>query len=173
MILTPAPTSLSATSWALSARNGEHADDDVLVGDDALEVVEVAHLEPADGAADDRRVHVEHGDDAEAVVGEDLGAGDRLTQVAGAEQRDVVLAGGPQDLADLPDQRIDVVADAPLAELAEAGEVAADLGRVDVGVVGQLLRGDRVLAHLARLRQHLQVAREPGGYAEREALPVP
>jgi len=36
-----------------------------------------------------------------------------------ADQRDVVLASGPQDLADLGHERLDVVADAPLAELAE------------------------------------------------------
>ena len=64
------------------------------------------------------------------------------------------------------------VADAALAELAEAGEVAADLGRVDVRVLGQLLRGDRLLAHLARLGQHLEVAREARRDAEREALAV-
>ena len=68
------------------------------------------------------------------------------------------------------DQRVDVVADAALAELAEAGEVAADLGRVDVRVVGELLRGDRLLAHLPGLGEHLQVAREARGDAEREAL---
>ena len=97
-------------------------------------------------------------------------AGDRLAEVAGAEEGDVVLARGAQDLADLADQRVDVVADAALAELAEAGEVAADLGRVDVRVLGELLRGDRLAAHLAGLGQHLQVAREARGDAEREPL---
>src|SRR6185503_18625821 len=57
-----------------------------------------------------------------------------------------------------------------LAELAEAGEVAPDLRRVDVGVLRQLLRGDRLLAHLARLREHLEVAREARRDAEREAV---
>ena len=117
-------------------------------------------------------IDVEHRDDPEAVVGEDVGAGDRLAEVAGAEQGDVVLARGAQDLADLGDQRVDVVADAALAELAEAGEVAADLGRVDVGVVGELLRGDRVLAHLPGLGQDLEVAREPRRDAEREPVAV-
>ena len=70
------------------------------------------------------------------------------------------------------DQRVDVVADPALAELAEAGEVAADLGRVDVRVLGELLRGDRLAAHLAGLGQHLQVAREARRDAEREALAV-
>src|SRR5262249_40663692 len=97
---------------------------------------------------------------------------DRLAEVACPEQGDVVLAGGPQDLADLADQRVDVVADATLAELAEPREVAPDLGRVDVGVVRELLRGDRVLAHLPGLGQHLEVAREPGGDPEREAIAV-
>ena len=72
---------------------------------------------------------------------------------------------------------VDVVADAALAELAEAGEVAADLRRVDVRAVGELLRGDRLLALLLGLREDLQVARQPRGDAEREALrhrsPVP
>ena len=118
------------------------------------------------------RLDVEHGDDLEAVVGEDVGAGDRLAEVAGAEEGDVVLARGAQDLADLGDQRFDVVADPALAELAEAGEVAADLGRVDVRVLGEFLRGDRVAAHLAGLGQHLQVAREASGDAEREPLAI-
>src|SRR5205085_568083 len=106
------------------------------------------------------------------VVGEDVRGGDRGAQVAGAEQRDVVLAGGMQDLADLIDQRLHVVADAPLAELAEARQVAADLSGVDVGVVGQLLGGDRLLAHLAGLDQDLQVAREPRRDSQRERPPA-
>ena len=93
-----------------------------------------------------------------------------MPEVPGADQRDVVLAGRAQDLADLGDERLDVVADPALAELAEAGEVAADLGGVDVGVVGELLRGDRLLAHLLGLREHLQVARQARRDAERQAL---
>src|SRR5262249_28087167 len=57
-----------------------------------------------------------------------------------------------------------------LAELAEAGEIAADLGRVDVGVLGEFLRGDRLAAHLARLGKHLQVAAEPSRHAQRQPL---
>ena len=76
------------------------------------------------------------------MVGEDVRARDRLAEIAGPEQGDVVLARGMEDLADLVDQRVDPVADPALAELAEPREVAADLGRVDVGVLGELLRGD-------------------------------
>ena len=104
------------------------------------------------------------------VVGEDVGAGDRLSQVPGAEEGDVVLAAGAQDLADLRDQRVDVVADAALAELAEPGQVAAYLRGVDVRVVGELLRGDRLAAHLLGLGQDLEVARQPRRHSQREAL---
>src|SRR4029079_13708484 len=120
--------------------------------------------------ADLALVGIEDRDDLEAVVGEHVRAGDGAAQVPRAEQRDVVLAGGSQDLPDLRQQRVDVVADPSLSELAEPGEVAADLGRVDVRVVGELLRGDRRLAHLVGLSQHLQVTRKAGSNAEGEAL---
>jgi hypothetical protein len=61
------------------------------------------------------------------VVGEDVRRGDRAPEVPRAEQRDVVLARRAQDLADLGDERLDVVAHPALAELAEARQVAADL----------------------------------------------
>ena len=169
MIFTPASTSSSASGWAAARRHREHADDDVLVLDDlARGPRRRGPRWPPTFVADLARVGVEDRHDAEAVVGEDVRGGDRLAEVAGAEQRDVVLAGGPQDLADLRDERVDVVADAALAELAEARQVAADLRRVDVRVVGELLRGDRLLAHLLGLREHLQVAREARRDAERQ-----
>src|SRR5262249_14109936 len=59
-------------------RHREHADDDLLLGDDRLELGEVTHLEAAGLLANDPRLDVEHGDNLEAVVGEDVGAGDRL-----------------------------------------------------------------------------------------------
>src|SRR6187401_3435056 len=80
--------------------------------------------------------------------------GDEATR---ADERDVVLPLCPQDLADLREQRIDRIPDTALAELAETGEVTADLRRVDVRVFGDLLRRDPLLPHLARLRQHLEV----------------
>ncbi len=88
-----------------------------------------------------------------------------------APNSDVVLPGAPQDRADLCDERLDVVADAALAELAEARQIPPDLGRVDVRVIGQRPRGNRLLAHLARLREHLQGAPQPRGNAERKLLP--
>src|SRR3954451_7741666 len=151
-------------------RDGEHADHDVLLLDDRLQVVGMPDGRVADLLAELGRVRVEDRDDAEAVVGEDVARGDRLAEVARAEQRDVVLAARAQDLADLADEAVDVVADAALAELAEPAQVSPDLRGVDVRVLRQLLRGDRLLAHLAGLGEDLQVARKAGGHAEREAI---
>ena len=172
MILTPASTSRSATSWAASAGTARTPTTTSSSATTVSSSEKSPHRDAADLGADALRVDVEDRDDPEAVVGEDVRAGDRLAEVAGAEQRDVVLPGGAQDLADLARPATRPVADPALPELAEAGEVAADLGRVDVGVLGELLGGDRLLAHLARLGQHLEVAREARGDAEREALAV-
>ena len=109
-----------------------------------------------------RRLGVEDRGDVDAVLREDRRARDRLAEAAGADERDVVLPLRAQDLADLAEQRVDRVADTALAELAEVREIAADLRRVDVRVVGDLLRGDALLAHLLGLAQHLQIARETG-----------
>ena len=171
MILTPAVDELVGHLLRRGRRNREHRDDDVLVLDHLAQLGVVPHGQRADLRADLLLVDVEHRDDPEPVVGEDVGRRDRRAEVAGAEQRDVVLAGGPQDLPDLGDERLDVVADAPLAELAEAGEITPDLRRVDVRVVRELLRGDRLLAHLPGLRQDLEVARQPCRDAKRQLLP--
>src|SRR4029077_2787313 len=101
---------------------------------------------------------------------EDRRARDRLPEPARPDERDVVLPLGAQDLADLAEQAVDAVADAALAELPEAREIAADLGRVDVGVVRDLLRGDPFLSHLLRLGQHLQVPTQPRGDAYRHPI---
>src|SRR5829696_276165 len=152
-------------------RHGEHAHDHVLVADHALELVVWTHRQVVVHAHPDLgRVLVEESDDPEAVVGEDVRAGDRLPEVARSEQRDVVLAGGPQDLADLRHERVDVVAHAALAELAEPGQVAADLRGVDVRVVGELLGRDRLATHLLGLGEDLQIARQAGSDPERESL---
>ena len=135
-------------------RCGWHREDrnhDVLVFDHLAQRRVVPDGQRANVGADLLLVGVEHGDHPEAVVGEDVRRRDRRAEVTGAEQSDVVLTRGAQDLADLRHQRINVVAHTSLAELPESRQVAPDLGRVDVGVVGELLRGDRLLAHLARL----------------------
>jgi hypothetical protein len=81
-----------------------------------------------------------------------------------------VLTLRPEDLADLPEERVDVVADPALAELAERGQVAADLGGVDIRVVGDLLGRDPVLPHFLRLGKNLEVTAQPGGDPDAEPV---
>ena len=142
----------------------------VLSADSGDQGGDVLHVLAADLRADLGRVGIEHARDVEAVVGERRLGCDRRTEPPGADQHDVVLARGAQDLADLGDQEVDVVPHPALAELAEAGQVAPDLGGVHVRVLADLLRRDRLTAHLLRLGEHLQVARKPGGDADRQAI---
>ena len=78
------------------------------------------HLRRRPRSADDVRVAVEHGGDVDAVLREDRRARDRLAEAAGADERDVVLALRAEDLADLAEQAVDVVADARLPNLPNA-----------------------------------------------------
>jgi hypothetical protein len=116
------------------------------------------------------RIGIEGDGDVEPVVGEDRRVRDRLAEATCAEKGDVVLALRPEDLPDLARERVDVVADASLAELPEAGQVATNLRRVDVRVLADLLGGDPVLAHLLRLGEDAQVLAESSGDADRESL---
>ena len=85
------------------------------------------------------------------MIGEDVGLGDRLAQPAAAHEDDVVLTSRAQDPADLADQGVDAVAHSALAEGAEPRQIAADLRRIDVGVLADLMRGDRAAARLLGL----------------------
>src|SRR3954452_18329042 len=151
-------------------RDGEHAGDDVLLADRRRELFVRAHGDIPDRVADLARILVEDRSDVDAVLGEDRRTGDRLAEPSCADQRDVVLALRTEYGADLSEERIDVVADASLTEFAERRQVAADLRGVDVRVLRYLLRGDSLLAHLARLRKHLEVPREARRHSDREAI---
>ena len=173
MIFTPASTRRSATAWAASAGTARTPTTISSSATTALELAEVAHLQLADlgcrRRSGRRRRWRRSGSRGRRRSSELAIAWPRLP----APKRAMLCWPEVRRILRISDdQRVDVVADAALAELAEAGEVAADLGRVDVGVLGELLRGDRLPAHLARLGQHLQVAREARRDAQREPLAV-
>src|SRR5438132_6040176 len=142
-------------------RDGDDSHDDVLFPDCVGEPRVVADRHVADGPADLVGVGVEDCRDVDSVLGEDRRARDCLPETPRPDQGDVVLPLCAEDLSNLSEQRVDVVADAALAELPERGEVAPDLRGVDVGVVRDLLRGDAVLAHLLGLLPHLAITGEP------------
>ena len=170
MIFTPAPMSASAASCAVSAGNRDDAHDDVPLADRCRDVVDRVDGHVSDPRPDLLGIALEDGRHRDAVLREDRRAGDRAPEPACSRERDVVLPLRPQDLADLLEQRLRPVADSALPEPAERREIAPDLGRVDVRVLGDLLRRDPLLAHLPRLAQHLEVPAQAGGHSHCQAL---
>src|SRR5258705_421664 len=65
--------------------------------------------------------------------------GERLTEVAGADDHDRPVVGQAELAPNLVDQVLDLVPDATGAVRAEVAEVLADLGGVDASEVGELL----------------------------------
>ena len=80
-------------------------------------------------------VGVEDGGEAEALGVEALVGHQCAAEVAGADEEDVPDFVGAEDLFDLGDEVVDAVADAGVAELAEVGEVFADLGVGEVEAI--------------------------------------
>src|SRR5262245_10667021 len=115
MMRTPASTRSSAARCAAPAGTASTPTTTFVSSTAAVRrraVVDVLAL-TAD-LADLARVRVEDRGDVDPVLGEDRRADDCLAEAAGPDERDVVLALGPQDLADLGEQAVDRVADAPL-----------------------------------------------------------
>ena len=63
--------------------------------------------------------------------------GERQTEIAGADDRDAQLAIETEDLAQVPPQIADVVADTAHAELSEVREVLANLRGVQMKPFGK------------------------------------
>ena len=106
---------------------------------------------------------VEQRRDLEAFLAEARIVGEREAEVAGAHDRDAQLAIEAENLPQVPLQIADVVADAAHAELAEVGEVLADLRGVQVELLGERLRRDRADAGAVELVQAAQVDRQAVG----------
>ena len=90
---TPAATSRSATSWAARGGRRDHADRDLPLGHDAVEVVDRLDREVADAAPDLRRIGVDEGDDPEAAGAEAAVVRERVAEVADPDDRDRPVVG--------------------------------------------------------------------------------
>jgi len=90
-------------------------------------------------------VGVEHCRDVDPLRAEPLVAHNCLAQLTRANQRHCPRSIEAEDLVDLLEQSLDVVADALLAELAEVRQVFADLGGCHIDAITELL---------GRYRQH-------------------
>src|SRR5207249_7794725 len=98
--------------------------------------------------------------DAKALAAEPLVAEERGAKMAEADEHHRPLAVEPEDLLELGLQPGHVVADAADAELPEVSEVLADLRRVQVESIGELLGGNGLHAVLLQLEETARIDRE-------------
>ena len=176
----PASTIWSATSWAAAAGVAMTPMATPCSRTICVEVVEGADVDAGDDLAVPLRVGVEQGDDAEAAAAEAGVVGQRVAEVADADDDDGPVLGHADLAGDLVAQVVDVVPDAAGAVAAEVGEVLAELGAVDAGGGGELLAragGGAALGQRGERPQvdgqsgHGRLGDVPGAVAGR-ALPV-
>lgn len=121
---------------------GEHCHVGVVVGDIFLQLVHGADSDAADLRAHKGGRDVKGGVDAEPYLIKIKVLQQRVAQVAGADDDDLVAAVDAQNVADLGAQLRHVVTVALLTEFAEAAEILADLGGGDVHLCAQRVGGD-------------------------------
>ncbi len=148
-------------------RGGGHGDDgnaDAVAARDLLEIVNVVNRHAAARLLSHFRAErIEQGGDLEAFLAEPGIVGEREAEIAGAHDGDAQLSVEAQNLSEVPLQIAHVVADAADAELAEVGEVFADLSRVQVELLGERPRGNRADAGPVEHVQAPQVERQAIG----------
>ncbi len=142
MLPTPAATSRSHTSWAAVAGVAITPIAGPSPADQPLELRHVADGETSDDLADASRVGVEQGGDVEAARREPAVVGERVAEVADADDDDRPILGEAELAGDLVHEVVDVVADAAGAVRTEVGQVLTQLRRTDAGGGRQVLGGD-------------------------------
>ena len=144
-------------------RGGDHADGDAVLARRSARGRRTARTStPATTSPCRCRVGVEQGDDAEAAAAEAGVVGERVAEVADADDDDRPVLGHADLAGDLVAQVVHVVPDAAGAVAAEVGEVLAELGAVDAGGGGELLAGAGGGAGLGEGGQRPQVDGQPG-----------
>ena len=162
MLVTPASTIWSATSWAAAAGVAITPMATPCSRTIARRSVERPYDDPGDGLAVPLVVGVEQGDDTEAAAAEAGVVGERVTEVADPDDDDRPVTGGAHLAGDLEAQVVHVVPDAAGAVATEVGEVLAQLGAVDAGRGGEVLARADPRARLGQGGQRPQVDGQPG-----------
>ena len=163
MLVTPAPTSRSQTDCAAAAGVAMTPMATACSRRRAPRARRTrGSARPPTSLAEPGRVGVEQGDDPEAAGGEPGVVGQRVPEVADADDDDRPVLGHADLAGDLVAEVLHVVPDAAGAVGAEVGEVLAELGAVHAGGGGQLLAGAGGGAALGEPDQGPQVDREPG-----------
>ena len=162
MLVTPAATRRSAASWAAAAGVAMTPMLTRLRLHDLGQFVDVANTHAAEHRADLGGVDVDDAGHGEAPLAEPAVAGERLAEVAGADDDDGPVVGEAELAADLVHEVRDLVADAAGAVAAEVAQVLADLGGVHAGELGEALGRDRSTLFVGLLGEDPQVHRQTG-----------
>src|SRR5262249_52784412 len=114
-------------------RHGKYGDADAFALDDLLQLADVMNRHPAARVfADLRAQRVEQRRNLEPFLLKAGIVGQRESEVAGADDRHAQLPVEAENLAQMPFEIADVIADATHAELAEIREVFPDLRGVEM-----------------------------------------
>ena len=140
--------------------HGEHRHVGVVVGHIFFQFVHGADGDAADVRADQGGGDIKGGVNAETDLVKVEVLQQRVAQVAGADDNELVAAVDAQNVADLGTQLRHVVAVALLAEFAEAAEILTDLGGRDVHFRTQRVGGDADDALVIQVVQIAVVAGE-------------
>src|SRR5436190_10606870 len=87
------------------------------------------------------RFHVKGADNFETFLFETFIGKERETEIADADEDDGLKAGGAEQVGDHFAELLDIVTETAGAELAEVGQVFAELGGFDAGGFGESLAG--------------------------------
>src|SRR4030095_4676979 len=134
----------------LRMRRGDGDDRDVeaLAAGDALQLLDVEDGHTPPRFVPDLLVsRVEERGNFEALLPESRVIRQRQTEIAGADKRDAQPPVEPQNLTEMTAQLFDVIADAADAEFTEVREVLSNLRGVEMELLGQALRGNRLTPH--------------------------
>ena len=140
--------------------NGDDSEEDRLLAHDPLELADRPDDEVSDSRSHLARIAVEERRHHEAARPQAVVLRDGRAQIARADDRDPLHVVRAEDVLDAIAEQLDVVADAPLAELPEVREVSANLRGVDLGHLGEPRRGDRLSALFAQVEQCVEVGRQ-------------
>jgi hypothetical protein len=137
--------------------------------DDLREVGQVPDADAGDHGADLSLIDIDDATDGKSPLVEAAVSGERLSEVAGADDDDRPVLCETELAADLVDEEFDVVADAARAVASEVAEVLAHFGGVDAGEFGQFVRRHVVGTVVELLGQDAQVHGQAGDGCLRDA----
>ena len=162
MLVTPARDQTIGRVLRGAGRRGDDTDADSFGLHDLRKLVDVTDAYPAEHRADLGLVDVDDSGDRKAALTETAVSGERLSEVAGADDHDRPVVGEAEFATDLVHEVGDLVADAAGAVAAEVAQVLANLRGVDTAQLGEPLGRDAVDAFVALLGEESEVDGQPG-----------